>query len=123
MSSSITLETPIWFQVEGRHPNEVTTLPGSNFIHLLRAIKEEEGLTCSASSLILRAKKEIDLDHVITLDNNIFKKDCQRNFSNLIKIFDVKEDNPIKVTLPDTGKCVEYLLFKSYYYRFFSSTH
>ncbi|CAG8487908.1 3288_t:CDS:10 [Ambispora gerdemannii] len=83
---SITLETLIWFQVEGRDVNNVATFPGSTFLDLRKAIKAESKLTYNASSLVLRAKKD---------DPDVFKKDCQRSFSKLIDI-GVDEDNPIK---------------------------
>ena len=66
-------------------------------------IKAESQLTCNASSLVLRAKKEIDLDYVTTLTTTVFKKEllqidrdiwCRWGQSN-------------QSDAPAIGKCVE----------------
>ena len=88
-------------------------LSGNNFIDLLKVIKIEENLACSISCLVLRTKKKSDTHHVITLNNIIFKKDCQKDFSKLVNIFGVDEDNPITVTLPDIKS---YTIFITVFY-------
>ena len=95
----MSLSKPVWFQIESHyHANKITELPGNDFIDLLEEISKKEKLNCSPSSLALYTKKKTD-SQLITLDNTIFK-DCQKNFTKLTEIYEIDEDNPIRVRLP-----------------------
>ncbi|GBB89726.1 hypothetical protein RclHR1_16500001 [Rhizophagus clarus] len=96
----MSLFKPIWFQIESHyHANKITELSGNDFIDLIEAISKKEKLTCSPSRLTLYTKKKAD-SQFITLNNEIFK-DCQKNFNNLTGIYEIDEDNPIRVKLPE----------------------
>ncbi|CAG8629884.1 5746_t:CDS:2 [Acaulospora morrowiae] len=88
---SITLKTPIWFQVESCHPNKVT-----------EAIKAKQpvSITCDATALTLHVKEENESKYT-TIDSAFFKKQCNKNFEKLIQRFGIDDDNPINVLLPD----------------------
>lgn len=107
----VLLETPIWFQVEGRYENKLTTLPGGEFIDLLEAIKSEIPgyITCKATALTLEVKKTTDNVYA-TLNKLVFKRDCENNFSKLIEKFEIGRKNPIIVTLPGNYPCLVLLI-------------
>jgi hypothetical protein len=99
----MSLFNPIWFQIKSHyHANKITELSGNNLIDLFEKISKKEKLTCSPTSLTLYTKKKTD-SQLITLNNEIFKG-CQKNFNNLIGIYKIDEDNPIRVKLP--GICL-----------------
>ncbi|GBB85883.1 hypothetical protein RclHR1_12330004 [Rhizophagus clarus] len=69
----------------------------------LKQYQKKKKLSCSPSRLTLYTKKKAD-SQFITLNNEIFK-DCQKNFNNLTGIYEIDEDNPIRVKLPDEHQC------------------
>jgi hypothetical protein len=98
---SITLKTPIWFQVEDRHINKVTELPGVDFVDLLEAIKAKKpaDITCDHDALTLHVKKETESEYT-TIDSVFFKKQCNKSFEKLVQLFGIDDDNPINILFP-----------------------
>ncbi|CAG8531090.1 6477_t:CDS:2 [Funneliformis mosseae] len=90
MNTKKILSTPIWYKFEGRHANKIIEFPGDDFIDFLEAVKTKEGLSCSASTLTLRAKKETV---IYTLNETNFQND----FSEFVKAFEISKQNPIEV--------------------------
>ncbi|CAG8599241.1 1221_t:CDS:2 [Funneliformis caledonium] len=90
MNTKNILSTPIWYKFEGRHANKIIELPGDDFIDFLEAVKTKEGLSCSASTLTLRAKKE-------TVIYTLNETNYQNDFSEFVKAFEISKQNPIEV--------------------------
>ncbi|CAG8692453.1 11864_t:CDS:2 [Funneliformis mosseae] len=74
----------IWYKFEGRRANKIIELSGDDIIDFLGAVRTKERLSCSASTLTLRAKKETV---IYTLND----------FYEFVKAFVICKLNPIEL--------------------------
>jgi hypothetical protein len=103
------LKKYIWYQIEGRQVNYVEQ-PSGQYIRLCREIKREEALRDAPSTLVLSAKRTNETEYT-TLDANFFSDVCGNEFDRLISKFDIKQRNPIKVTLPGMFLSLHFVCF------------
>jgi hypothetical protein len=107
----------IWYQIEGHDKNRVEQpSAGEEFIQLRRKIKKNSELSCSADALILRAKRINEEEYATTLDADLFRDQCGNDFDRLVVRYSIRQNNPIKVTLPGMSLFSFCLLFIFLYY-------
>ncbi|CAG8626214.1 8838_t:CDS:2 [Funneliformis caledonium] len=89
----------IWYKLKNCHVISLNQLPGFEFSHFCKAIKQKSGLS-EPDSLTLQIKREVNTEY-ISLNNTYFRDNCGKSFKRLVSYFGIKPTNPIKVTLSD----------------------